>query len=145
MDLNTTLLLVLAILLGITVSSALVIARTAKSKGYSFGLFFFFAIVSYLITAVVTVLIRPKGQANARPRISSLALLILGIVVEFVGLGYIPESQLTAESDAAAIAAMLQDSQFIGGVAIAFAGLLIVIGSVANDYRAAGKEEVRQL
>lgn len=145
MDLNTTLLLVLAILLGITVSSALVIARTAKSKGYSFGLFFFFAIVSYLITAVVTVLIRPRGQANARPRISSLALLILGIVVEFVGLGYIPESQLTAESDAAAIAAMLQDSQFIGGVAIAFAGLLIVIGSVANDYRAAGKEEVRQL
>ncbi len=145
MDLNTTLLLVLAILLGITVSSALVIARTAKSKGYSFGLFFFFAIVSYLITAVVTVLLRPKGQANARPRISSLALLILGIVVEFVGLGYIPESQLTAESDAAAIAAMLQDSQFIGGVAIAFAGLLIVIGSVANDYRAAGKEEVRQL
>ena len=145
MDLNTTLLLVLAVLLGITVSSALVIARTAKSKGYSFGLFFFFAIVSYLITAVVTVLIRPKGQANARPRISSLALLILGIVVEFVGLGYIPESQLTAESDAAAIAAMLQDSQFIGGVAIAFAGLLIVIGSVANDYRAAGKEEVRQL
>lgn len=145
MDLNTTLLLVLAILLGITVSSALVIARTAKSKGYSFGLFFFFAIVSYLITAVVTVLLRPKVQANARPRISSLALLILGIVVEFVGLGYIPESQLTAESDAAAIAAMLQDSQFIGGVAIAFAGLLIVIGSVANDYRAAGKEEVRQL
>ncbi|MFM2321194.1 MAG: hypothetical protein RL612_341 [Actinomycetota bacterium] len=145
MDLNTTLLLVLAILLGITVSSALVIARTAKSKGYSFGLFFFFAIVSYLISAVVTVLLRPKGQTNARPRISSLALLILGIIVEFVGLGYIPESQLTAESDAAAIAAMLQDSQFIGGVAIAFAGLLIVIGSVANDYRAAGKEEVRQL
>ncbi|MFM6978153.1 MAG: hypothetical protein ACKOWR_05530 [Micrococcales bacterium] len=145
MDLNTTLMLVLASLLVLTVSSALVIARTAKSKGYSFGLFFFFAIVSYLITAVVTVFIRPKGDATARPRASSLVLLIVGIVVEFIGIGYIPEAQLTADSDAAAISAMLADSQFLGGVAIALAGLLIVIGSVANDYRQAGKNEVRQL
>lgn len=145
MDLNTTLLLVLAGLLVLTVSSALVIARTAKSKGYSFGLFFFFAIVSYLLTAVVTVFIRPKGNTTAKPRISSLALLILGIVVEFIGIGYIPDSQLTADSSAAAISAMLSDSQFIGGVWIALAGLLIVIGAVANDYRHAGKEEVRQL
>jgi hypothetical protein len=145
MDLNSTLLLVLAGLLVLTVSSALVIARTAKSKGYSFGLFFFFAIVSYLITAVVTVFMRPKGDTTAKPRISSLALLILGVVVEFIGIGYIPDSQLTASSDAAALTAMLQDSQFIGGVAIALAGLLIVIGSVANDFRSGVKEEVRQL
>jgi hypothetical protein len=145
MDLNSTLLLVLAGLLVLTVSSALVIARTAKSKGYSFGLFFFFAIVSYLITAVVTVFMRPKGDTTAKPRISSLALLILGVVVEFIGIGYIPDSQLTASSDAAALTAMLQDSQFIGGVAIALAGLLIVIGSVANDFRSGVKDEVRQL
>lgn len=145
MDLNTTLLMVLGGLLVLTVSSAFVIARTAKSKGYSFGLFFFFAIVSYLITAVVTVFIRPKGDTTAKPRISSLALLILGVVVEFIGIGYIPESQLTESSDAAALTAMLSDSQFIGGVAIALAGLLIVIGSVANDFRHAGKDEVRQL
>lgn len=145
MDLNTTLLMVLGGLLVLTVSSAFVIARTAKSKGYSFGLFFFFAIVSYLITAVVTVFMRPKGDTTAKPRISSLALLILGVVVEFIGIGYIPESQLTESSDAAALTAMLSDSQFIGGVAIALAGLLIVIGSVANDFRHAGKDEVRQL
>jgi len=145
MDLNSTLLLVLAGLLVLTVSSALVIARTAKSKGYSFGLFFFFAVVSYLITAVVTVFMRPKGDTTAKPRVSSLALLILGVVVEFIGIGYIPDSQLTTSSDAAALTAMLQDSQFIGGVAIALAGLLIVIGSVANDFRSGVKDEVRQL
>lgn len=145
MDLYTTLMVVLAGLLILTVSSAFVIARTAKSKGYSFGLFFFFAIVSYLITAVVAVFMRPKGSANAKPRISSLSLLALGVLVEFIGIGYIPDSQLTAASDAAALTAMLSDSQFIGGAAIALAGILIVVGAVANDYRQAGKEEVRQL
>ena len=128
-----------------SVASAGVIARTAKSKGYSFGLFFFFAILSYLITAVVTVFMRPKGEANARPRISSLTLLVLGVLVEFIGIGYIPESQLSASSDSAAIAAMLGDSQFIGGAAIALAGLLIIIGSVANDFRSKDKHQVRQL
>ena len=88
---------------------------------------------------------RPKGDTTAKPRVSSLALLILGVVVEFIGIGYIPDSQLTASSDAAALTAMLQDSQFIGGVAIALAGLLIVIGSVANDFRSGVKDEVRQL
>lgn len=145
MDLNTTLLAVLAGLLLLTVSSAFVIGRTAKSKGYSFGLFFFFGIISYLIAAVITVFIRPKGETNARPRVSSLALLALGVLVEFIGIGYIPDSQLTADSDAAALSAMLGDSQFVGGVAIAFAGLLIIVGSVANDYRQTGRNEVRQL
>jgi len=145
MDLNTTLMLILAALLVLSVASAAVIARTAKSKGYSFGLFFFFAIVSYLITAVVTVFMRPKGVENARPRISSLSLLVLGVLVEFIGIGYIPESQLTANSDASAITAMLADSQFVGGAAIALAGLLIIVGSVANDFRSAEKNQVRQL
>jgi hypothetical protein len=145
MDLYTTLLLALAGLLVLGVSSALVIARTAKSKGYSYGLFFFFAIISYLITAVVTVFIRPKGEANARPKVSSLALLILGVLVEFTGLGYIPDSKVPANGDEAALIAILSDSQFIGGAAIAMAGLLIVVGAVANDYRQAAKNEVRQL
>lgn len=145
MDLNNTLLLALGGLLVLTISSAAVIARTAKSKGYSYGLFFFFAVVSYLITAVVTVFMRPKGQANARPRISSLGLLVLGVLVEFIGLGYIPESKIPAGSDDAALIALFSDSQFLGGVTIAFAGILIVVGAVANDYRGAGKTEVRQL
>ena len=145
MDLNNTLLLALTALLVLTISSSFVIARTAKSKGYSFGLFFFLGIMSYLITAVITVFIRPKGETTAKPKISSVGLLALGVMVEFIGIGYIPDSQLTASSDAAALTAMLQDSQFIGGVAIALAGLLIVIGSVANDFRSGVKEEVRQL
>lgn len=145
MDLNNTLLLALGGLLVLTISSAAVIARTAKSKGYSYGLFFFFAVVSYLITAVVTVFLRPKGQANTRPRISSLGLLVLGVLVEFIGLGYIPESKIPAGSDDAALIALFSDSQFLGGVTIAFAGILIVVGAVANDYRGAGKTEVRQL
>lgn len=145
MDLYNTLLLALAGLLVLTVSSAFVIARTAKSKGYSFGWFFFFAILSYLITAVVTVFIRPKGDTNARPRISSVALLLLGVIVEFIGLSYIPDAQLEATSNDAAVFALLDDSQFRGGVAIALAGLLIVIGAVANDFRGGEKKEVRQL
>jgi amino acid transporter len=137
MDMNNTLLLILAGLLVLTISSSLVIARTAKSKGYSFGLFFFFAIISYLITAVVTVFVRPKGDTKARPKISSVALLMLGVVVEFIGIGYVPDSKLASESDSEALLAMLNDPQVIGGATIAFAGVLIVIGAVANDYRGA--------
>ena len=144
MDMNNSLLLALAFLLLLTVASAGVIARTAKSKGYSFGLFFFFGVISYLLTAVVTIFLRPKGEANARPKISSIALLALGVLVEFVGIGYIPDV-LDANSSAAAIAAVVGDSQFLGGVAIAFAGLLIVIGAVANDYRQSGPNQIRQL
>lgn len=145
MDLNNTLLLVLTALLFLTVASAFVIARTAKSKGYSFGLFFFLGIMSYLITAVITVFIRPKGETQAKPRISSVGLLALGVLVEFIGIGYIPDAQLTAASDSAAIQALIADSQFVGGVAIALAGLLVIIGAVANDYRNGAKQEVRQL
>jgi hypothetical protein len=145
MDLNNTLLLVLAGLLVLTVSSALVIARTAKSKGYSYGLFFFLAVVSYLLTAMVTVFIKPKGDKTARPRLSSLALLVAGVVVEFIGIGSIPESVIPTTDDDAALIAMFSDSQFLGGVAIAFAGILIVLGAVANEFRHAAKEDVRQL
>jgi hypothetical protein len=145
MDLNNTLLLALTALLVLTISSSFVIARTAKSKGYSFGLFFFLGILSYLITAVITVFIRPKGETTAKPKISSVGLLALGVLVEFIGIGYIPESEITASSDAAAVSALIGDSQFLGGVSIALAGLLIIIGAVANDYRSAGKTEVRQL
>lgn len=145
MDINNILLAALAVLLLLTVTSAAVIGRTAKSKGYSFGLFFFFGVISYLLTAVVTVFIRPKGEPSAKPKISSLSLLVLGVLVEFIGIGYIPESMIPASSDDAALTALFSDSQFIGGVAIALAGLLVIIGAVANDYRGAGKTEVRQL
>lgn len=94
MDLYNTLLVVLIGLLVLTISSAFVIARTAKSKGYSFGLFFFFGIISYLLAAVVTVFLRPKGQTTAKPRITSVSLLALGVLIEFVGLGYIPDAEL---------------------------------------------------
>jgi hypothetical protein len=145
MDLNSTLLLALVGLLVLTVASSFVIARTAKSKGYSFGLFFLFAIISYLITAVIAVFLRPKGEVNAKPKISSVSLLAAGVLVEFIGISYIPDSQLTTSSASAALLALLGDPQFIGGAAIALAGLLIIIGAVANDYRTSAKEEVRQL
>ena len=144
MDMNSSLLLMLSFLLALTVASAAVIGRTAKSKGYSFGLFFFFGVISYLLTAVVTIFLRPKGETNARPKVSSLALLGLGVLVEFIGIGYIPDV-LDANSSAEAVAAMIGDSQFLGGVSIAFAGLLIVIGAVANDFRGSGSNQIRQL
>lgn len=145
MDLYNTLLVVLIGLLVLTISSAFVIARTAKSKGYSFGLFFFFGIISYLLAAVVTVFLRPKGQTTAKPRITSVSLLALGVLIEFVGLGYIPDAELNSSSDATALLAMIGNSQFIGGASIALAGLLVIVGAVANDYRGGEKVEVRQL
>lgn len=140
-----SLLIALGFLLLLTVSSAFVIGRTAKSKGYSFGLFFLFGILSYLITAVVTVFLRPKGDSKAKPKISSVALLALGVVVEFTGLNYIPQTGINGESDAEAVAALIADPQFTGGVAIALAGILIVVGAVANDYRGSEPKQVRQL
>lgn len=120
---------------------AAIIARTASSKGYSYRQFFFFGFISYLLTSVVTVFLRPKGQANAKPKVSSIALLFLGIVVEFTGLSFLPNLGTASEAE---IAEMAGSQQMLGGLFVAIAGILMIIGSVANDYRGQ-KEEVRSL
>lgn len=143
MDFNSSALVIaLAIALAVSATFAAVIGRTAKSKGYSFGLFFFFGFISYLLTAVVAIFIRPKGQRDAKPKISSIALLSLGIIVEFTGLASLP----ALESQEAMTAELLANpEQFFGSLFIALAGILIVMGAVANDYRGGTKTEVRQL
>lgn len=143
MNLNDNLLLIaMAIGLAISALFAWVIGRTAKSKGFKFGWFFVFGLLSYLIASVVTIFLRPKGQAAARPKLSSVLLLIAGIVVEFTGLLGLPAMENSEQLDSALA---LGAEAFLGSIFIAVAGVLIIIGAVANDYRAVGKEEVRQL
>lgn len=144
MNLNTTYIFaVVGIAFLISAAFAMVIARTAKSKGYKYGWFFFFGFISYLLTSVVAVFIRPKGQPNAKPKVSSVVLLILGIVVEFSGLANLPELDNTLP-ESEAIQQFMNDPQLLGGLLVAIAGIFIIMGSVANDYRS-NKEEVRSL
>ena len=138
MVLDSLTLTALGIAVLISAGFAAVIARTAKSKGYSYKLFFIFGFISYLITSVIAVFIRPKGQPEAKPKISSVALLLIGIIVEFAGLGSLPDN--SAENGMK----LEVTDQVLGSLFVAFAGILIIIGSVANDYRNQ-KTEVKSL
>ena len=143
MDLNTTLTVALGIAIAATVGFALVIARTAKSKGYSYPLFFVLGLLSYFIMSVITVFLRPKGEPTGKAKRGSVPLLLLGIVIEFIGIGRIPGTTSASPTDSE-LQALVQDPSLIGGAAIAFAGVLIVIGAVANEHRTS-KTEVRSL
>jgi cytochrome bd-type quinol oxidase subunit 2 len=145
MDLNTNfLLLIIGIALAISAGFAFVIARTAKSKGYSFGWFFFFGFVSYLLASVVTVFLKPKGEQQAKPKLSSLLLLVTGIIVEFGGLSLLPNLDPSLSNEQA-VHEFSSSSQVMGGLFVAIAGILIIMGSVANDYRGGETKQVRQL
>jgi len=145
MNLNSDLLIAaVAVALLISAGFAFVIGRTAKSKGYSFGWFFFFGFVSYLLASVVTVLLKPKGQPQAKPKLTSVLLLIVGIVIEFTGLSLLPNIDPTISNEQA-VQEFTSSTQVMGGLFVAIAGILVIIGSVANDYRGGETKQVRQL
>jgi cytochrome bd-type quinol oxidase subunit 2 len=145
MNLNSDFLIAaIAVALLISAGFAFVIGRTAKSKGYSFGWFFFFGFVSYLLASVVTVLLKPKDQPQAKPKLTSILLLIVGIVIEFTGLSLLPNIDPTISNDQA-VQEFTSSTQVMGGLFVAIAGILVIIGSVANDYRGGETKQVRQL
>ena len=116
-------------------SAAWVSARTARSKGYSFAWFFVFSLVSWFITALVVVFIKPKGDKTAKAKMPSVLMLTLGAIVEFVGLSMLPEAPAGVSDQALLEIFATQNS--MGAIAVALAGALIVVAGVANDYRQA--------
>ena len=120
-------------LIGFNIAAAWVTGRTARSKGYKFAAFFVLSLVSWFITAVVAVFIKPKGNKMAKTRLNSVVMLAIGTVVEFTGLGMLPEvsEKLSDEQ----LLAVFASQESMGAIAIALAGALIVVGGVANDYR----------
>jgi cytochrome bd-type quinol oxidase subunit 2 len=145
MNLNSELLIAaVAVALLVSAGFAFVIGRTAKSKGYRFGWFFVFGFVSYLLASVVTVFLKPKGQPEAKPKLTSVLLLIVGIVIEFTGLSLLPNLDPSISNEEA-VQAFSSSTQVMGGLFVAIAGVLVIIGSVANDYRGGEPKQVRQL
>lgn len=118
-----------------SISAAWVSARTARSKGYRFAWFFVFSLVSWFITAVVTVFIKPKGDKNAKVRMSSVLMLTFGAIVEFVGLSMLPEAPAGISDEA--LLELFASQGSMGAIAVALAGALVVVGGVANDFRQA--------
>ena len=120
-------------LIGFNIAAAWVTGRTARSKGYKFAAFFVFSLVSWFITAVVAVFIKPKGDKSAKTRLNSVVMLAIGTVIEFTGLGMLPEvsENLTDEQ----LLEIFASQSSVGAISVALAGALIVVGGVANDYR----------
>ena len=133
MDVYSFALTALVGLVTFSLAAAWVSARTARSKGYKFGWFFVFSLVSWFITAVVVVFIKPKTDKTAKAKLSSVLMLTLGAIVEFVGLGMLPQPSDTLSD--AEVLKLFASQQSIGAIAVALAGALIVVAGVANDNR----------
>ncbi len=121
------------VLLAFSIAAAWVTARTAKSKGYKFWLFFVLSLVSWFITAVVTVFLKPKGSSASKVRLSSVILLAVGALVEFGALSSLPmgDASMTDEQ----ILELFMTQQSLGTLAVALAGALVIVAGVANDRR----------
>lgn len=121
------------VLLAFSIAAAWVTARTARSKGYKFWLFFVLSLVSWFITAVVTVFLKPKGSTSSKVRLSSVIMLAIGALVEFGALSSLPmgDPSLTDEQ----ILELFMTQQSLGTIAVALAGALVIVAGVANDRR----------
>lgn len=124
----------LLILIAFTIAAAWVTARTARSKGYKFWLFFVLSVLSWFITAVVTIFIKPKGAAKSKARLSSVLMLTAGAFIEFGALSSLPLLD-PAMTDEQIIDALMAPSAS-GSLVVALAGALLIVAAVANDKRA---------
>jgi cytochrome bd-type quinol oxidase subunit 2 len=124
----------LLILIAFTIAAAWVTARTARSKGYKFWLFFVLSVLSWFITAVVTIFIKPKGAAKSKARLSSVLMLTAGAFIEFGALSSLPPLD-PAMTDEQIIDALMAPSAS-GSLVVALAGALLIVAAVANDKRA---------
>jgi hypothetical protein len=124
----------LLILIAFSIAAAWVTARTARSKGYKFWLFFVLSLLSWFITAVVAIFIKPKGVANSKVRLSSVLMLSAGAFIEFAALSTLPLLD-PAMTDEQIIEALLVPSAS-GSLIVALAGALLIVAAVANDKRA---------
>jgi hypothetical protein len=124
----------LLILIAFSIAAAWVTARTARSKGYKFWLFFVLSLLSWFITAVVAIFIKPKGVANSKVRLSSVLVLTAGAFIEFGALSSLPLLD-PAMTDEQIIEALLVPSAS-GSLIVALAGALLIVAAVANDKRA---------
>ena len=125
----------LLILIAFTIAAAWVTARTARSKGYKFWLFFVLSVLSWFITAVVTIFLKPKGAAKSKARLSSVLMLMAGAFIEFGALSSLPLLD-PAMTDEQIIDSLMAPSAS-GSLVVALAGALLIVAAVANDKRAA--------
>ncbi|MEN9713628.1 MAG: hypothetical protein RLZZ164_292 [Actinomycetota bacterium] len=134
MDTNALLLILLGLLAALF-AQAYVVARTAKSKGYSFVLFLIFGLVSPFLTSVFAMFLKPKGAAatNAptrRVKLTSLFGFVAGLSVEVYGLAQLPVTDKMSDQQ---IIDALSTTTSMGCLTVAAAGVLLMIASVANE------------
>ncbi|MFM6963775.1 MAG: hypothetical protein ACKOWJ_05910 [Micrococcales bacterium] len=127
------LLFTLTVDFAIAIILALRVGYTARSKGYSLGLWTFLALVSSSITSVFAIFIRPKTRpvgTRHRAKIFSIIGYVAGVIVQTIGLSGI---SVTPEmTDQQIIDALAQQSS-IGSLWLVGAGLLFLVAAVANE------------
>jgi hypothetical protein len=125
--------------LGINALSGWLSGRTARSKGYSFGLFFGLSFLSWFVMATIAVFIKPrKGIAEADASRKSLswilyflglgAYLLGGFVLTISSMGNSNETATTTFSWLAAI----------GGVSLLAASIGLILAATGVAYNKNG-------
>lgn len=135
-QLPTWFIFVILLGLGLDALAGWLSGRTARSKGYSFGLFFGLSFLSWFVMATIAVFIKPrKGIAEADPSRKSLswilyflglgAYLLGGFVLMISSIGVSNETVTTTFNWLAAI----------GGLALVIVSIGLILGAagVANN------------
>ena len=138
---SSTLLLILLGLLAALFAQAFVVARTAKSKGYSYALFLLFGFLSPFLSSLFAMLLKRKGLAstgeqNRRAKLTSLFGFFAGLSIEVYGLAQLPITEKMTDQQ---IVDALSTSPAMGALTISAAGVLLMIASVANERVSAPK------
>ncbi|MEY4981127.1 MAG: hypothetical protein RL174_465 [Actinomycetota bacterium] len=113
--------------------------RAARSKGYSFGLFFGLSFVSWFVMATIAVFITPRAEI---PR-DDASRISLSRILYFIGLGSFilgPFSVTIASAIYADInSGAMAGIAVIGAVALTLMGVGLIMGAVATAENKNGK------
>lgn len=114
--------------------------RTARSKGYSFGLFFGLSFLSWFVMATIAVFI--KSRAEYRHDQATEARSSLSRILYFIGLGAFILGPFSVSLSPAAYqvlsGALLSQIVAIGAISLTIMGIGLIMASVATARNKAG-------
>ena len=111
----------------------LMVARTAKSKGRSPIAWGLLAFISPTVTSGFAIFIRPGGLAAERPyrtKLLSMVAYAAGILVQLWSLSTLPVNDKMTDTE---LVQALASTSSVGALMIFGAGILLIIGAVANE------------
>lgn len=136
---DTAFLIIIVLGLAVDALGGWLSGRAARSKGYSFGLFFGLSFVSWIVMATIAVFITPRAEI---PR-DDASRISLSRILYFIGLGSFilgPFSVTIASAIYADInSGAMAGIAVIGAVALTLMGVGLIMGAVATAENKNGK------